>query len=481
VQADPADQRRGGVTEWGLAAAMAALAHPVAVLGAAVAAVALWAFGVGFLSGPVVAFGLASLLGALSGRGGLPGHALRPEAEPALASLVTEVARRVGFAEPLLVRAVPVPDAALATVRVQGVRARVMLLGLPLLRRLSEAELAGVVAHELAHDARAHDRRTTALLLGRAALADSLERSVHVPSSWAAHLLRATQPRAWELEHAADSIAATAVGTTPVRDGLLHVGPLAAAFHVLGGRWMATLGDDRYPADLYDALDEAAHDPAIAARMAQVAEEVDEEDPIGASSHPPVAARLAALPVALDRWPAGPAPVDLVGSAVLADWGTRALAGADAVRSTAPGPGEPLPVQVRTVSPEELELPSTEALTALQAATGGADTLASVKAVCSAIADGRWLEVAARIDPVAAEHAPPGARESYLRESLAGAVGRLLADLLRERGWERGSRWSASVLRGPDGSTVDLRAVVDRSVRAGDPAPVLALLDGAAQ
>jgi hypothetical protein len=215
--------------------------------------------------------------------------------------------------------------------------------------------------------------------------------------------------------------------------------------------------------------------------MVQVADEVDEEDPIGASSHPPVAARVAALPDVLDRWPAAPAPVDLVGSAVLADWGTRALAGDDAVPSTEPAPGAPRPVQVLTVLPEELEVPSTEALTALQTATGAADALACVEAACAAVADDRWLEVAARVDPVAAEHAPPGARESYLRERLAGAVGRVLADMLRGHGWERGSRWSASVLRGPDGSTVDLRALVDRSVRAGDPAPVLALLHGAAQ
>ena len=398
MQADPADQRRGSVTEWGLAAAMAALAHPLAVVGAAVAAVALWAFGVGFLSGPVLGFGLASLLGAISGGGGLPGHALRPEAEPALASLVVEVARRVGFAEPLLVRAVPVPDAALATVRVQGVRARVMLLGLPLLRRLSEAELAGVVAHELAHDARAHDRRTTALLLGRAALADSLERSVHVPPSWAAHLLRATR-RAW---------AARARRRRDGRDcrrydpGTRRPAPGRTARGRLprpGRPWVAALGDDRYPADLYDALDEAAYDQAIAARMAQVADEVDEEDPIGASSHPPVAARVAALPDAIDRgrpprsrstwWGRGSSPTGALG------------------RSPAPTPcHRRSPVQGHR-NRAGAHRPARRARSCRRprrwsstlAATGGAHALGCVEAACAAIADDRWLEVAARVGP----------------------------------------------------------------------------------
>lgn len=157
-----------GTREWLLITAMTTLAWlPWLLFGAALIGSAVllghWALAI-----PPVAVGV--FVGMIKDRrdgARLPGRVVRPGEEPELTELVRDVAERLGFRSPLLVRVVPVPQAALGPAKVSGVRAFALVLGLPLLRGLSAAQLAAVVAHELAHEQHVSDRRRARLAASR--------------------------------------------------------------------------------------------------------------------------------------------------------------------------------------------------------------------------------------------------------------------------------------------------------------------------
>ncbi|MBE8474463.1 M48 family metallopeptidase [Streptomyces justiciae] len=289
-------QGAGPAREWSLITAMLALAvlPPLAVAVAVPLAAARWGTPGDALM-PVV-FVLIAVFGAVAAFHRLPGRAVRPRDEPELATLVRDVAERLSFREPLLVRVVPEVAASLHRAKVSGVRAYVLVLGLPLLRTLTADELAAVVAHELAHEQHVAHRRTAWLLRSRHLLEAWLAPRLRPLAPVATPLLRATQPRAWRTETDADADAARVTSTRATTTALERTALLDAVFNGLGRHWWSALAQNgTYPQDFYAALDTATQDPHVAVRAAGVAAEREAADPYATADHPPITARLTAL------------------------------------------------------------------------------------------------------------------------------------------------------------------------------------------
>lgn len=464
-----------GTREWLLVVAMTAVAWlPWLLLGGALIGSAAL-LGIWGLAVPPVAVGV--FIGMIKDRrdgARLPGRVVRPGEEPELTELVRDVAERLGFRSPLLVRVVPVPQAALGPARVSGVRAFALVLGLPLLRGLSAAQLAAVIAHELAHEQHVSDRRRARLAASREALADRLDGRFRPLAPLAAPLLRASQRRAWEPELAADADSARVAGTAAARGALELTGPLDAAFEALGGRWLAGLDEENaYPADFYEAFDAAFEDPYVARRAARVAAESDALDPYAAASHPPFARRVAALPDCGGEGSYGDGPVPLRGTKEIERWCAAALAGLD-------GADNLKPVRILATDPERYFRPAGEDLAELLAMTRRDSRAEALAAAADAVADGSWPRLARRLEP-GLRWVPPVARPVAAREAVAGCVGRVLGDALRDAGWEHAGRWLGSVLAAPDGTTVvDVHDAVVTALDTGDPGPVRELLQAAA-
>jgi len=459
--------------DWGLIAAMTVSAHPVAFLfGLALVGFSGFLGSWGLLA-PPIGWTLFGLVAVATDRQQLPGRAIRPDDEPELATLVRAVAERLGFQVPLLVRLVPVPEAGLIATKVSGVRVFVLALGWPLLRWLTAAQLAAVVAHELAHELHAADRRTSHLLAARGALVDSMENIVHVPSALAGRMLRATQQRSWQLETAADASSAEVAGSSAVRGALEQTGSITALFEMLGGHWASTLAEDKsYPQDLYDALDTARGDTHVVTLIAAeslAADAAEALDNYGISTHPPRATRMAAIPERPGGgWDAS-GPLRLRNADALDLWCVQELAGSE-------DPSEGLrPVRVLDCPPERFDVPVGEAYSALVEATGSDSVPDAMVAAVEAIADGGWVQLAGSIEPEIG-HAPKAQRAGLRREVLVDCLGRAVEGCLLDAGWHRASRWITSVLASPDDEVVDVRALIERCIDSSDPTDLRSLL-----
>lgn len=464
--------RPSAAADLGLIAAMTVAAHPFAfVFGLALVGVSGFVGDWGLLAPPIawIVFGLVA---AVTHPDQLPGRAIRPADEPELTALVRAVAERMDFQVPLLVRLIPVPDAGLIVTKVGGVRVFVLLLGWPLLRRLTAAQLAAVVAHELAHELHLVDRRTSWLLAARQTLAESLDSWVHVPVALAGPLLRATQKRSWDLETAADVASAEVAGSSAMRGALEQSGSIGSAFEVLGESWTSTLAEDNsYPQDLYDALDVALDDPhlaRLASSRAEAADAVEALDPYALSSHPPLAIRVASAPERPGGdWDAD-GPVRTREGESLDLWCVQELVGPDE-------PEELRPVRVLDCQPERFDVPVAEAYQALVEATGRESVPEAMRAAVDAIADGGWVRLARVIDPEI-RSAPPELLTALSRDVLARCLGRAVSGSLMDAGWQRASRWTTSVLVSPEGDDLDVRELIQRAVHSADPAELRLLI-----
>ncbi|MFI2431197.1 M48 family metallopeptidase [Streptomyces sp. NPDC018693] len=443
-----------------------------------------WVFG-------VIALTVLGIVQGAVGGGPLPGRAVRPGDEPELAALVREAAERLGFRAPLLVRIVPEPDAAVARVRVRGVRTYVMVLGLPLLRHLTEAQLASVIAHELAHEQHVRSRRTDWLAGARATLDDRLDGALRpLLAPLAAPLLRASQPIVWRAETAADADAARTTGTAATREALERTGVLAAAFHGLGGQWSLALEEDgAYPVDFYDALDTALRDPYVVRLAAREAAEDERIDPYGSDSHPPTDVRVAALPDAVppaDR-PFRDVPLRLEHGAAIERWCVARLVEPEGPASLAAAgddpkvePGALRPVRLLELDPDRLRTLIDRAVDGdgplpLLTATDRTSHADALSDALDTIADGSWPHLARRLEPDLRK-APAAVRPAAGRAVLGSAISSVLERILREAGWTYTGRWLSTVLTAPDGTVLDLRALLTEALESGDPAPVRALL-----
>jgi Zn-dependent protease with chaperone function len=460
-------------TAWPLAAALLALAWlPRAVAGAALLTAALL-WGAGWMIAVPLVLLVPGLLRAVSGRERLPGRAVQPADEPELFALVRDVADRVGFREPLLVRVVPVVQASLGRARVAGRRGHVLLLGFPLLRTLTEAQLASVVAHELAHQRLERDRSTAALRFARAMLADRVgHRRFRPLRPLAGPLLRASQPAMWRAELTADREAARVAGSEATGQALRRTAVLDAAFEGLGVVWWTALAEeDAYPEDFYAALGTALTDPYVIARAARTAAADDAVDPYAAADHPPAEQRVAALREAVEPAGAyGGGPVTLRTGAAIEEWCVRELADAEG------RDGESTPVRLLDLPDDRLHaLGGTLGQDLLLHVTGAKSPRLALAGVLDAVAEGSGQRLARHLEP-GLKRLPAAARPAVAEQVLAGAATPALAAVLRASGWQAAGRWLTTVLTAPDGRVVDLHELVTAAVRSGDAGPVRALL-----
>ncbi|HEY8721734.1 M48 family metalloprotease [Pengzhenrongella sp.] len=462
-------ERPSAAREWALIAGLNLAAHPlgilivVGVLGAA-AYFDAW----GFLAAPL-ALGAFGALGRLTADQHLPGRGILPDDEPQLAALVRDVAERLELRVPILVRVIPTPDAVLAPTKVAGVRVLVLLLGLPLLRRLTVAQLAAVVAHELAHEPHL-ERRTSWLGRARAALVESLDRRIHVPAALAGPLLRATQQQSWQLETSADLVAANVAGTAATRGALEQIASLDVVFSNLGELWALTLAEaGEYPDDLFDAIETALADPFVA-RQAAADRILETPDPFALESHPPLLIRLAAVPER-SRGPWDPtAPIRLRDAEVLDRWCVREL-----LLPKDSADEQLRPVRVLDCAPERFGASADEAFEALRTATGRPSRQEALAAALDAIADGGWARLAQAIEPEIGS-APRALRAAASREVFVGCLGRAVSGRLLDAGWVRASRWLTQVVVDPDGVQVDARELISSAIDGADPTRLRSLL-----
>jgi Zn-dependent protease with chaperone function len=454
-----------------LTAAMAVLAHPVLVAGALVAlAVGLLLDGPAGVLLPVawVAVGAAA---ALARRPGLPGRALPPEAEPDLAELVDAVAQAVGFGRRrVLVRVVPEPTASLARPRVAGARTYVLVLGWPFLWLLARAELEAVVAHELAHRVELDSAAFRALSRSRQRLADGLEHRPRVPAVLAGRLLRASQPRMWALELAADRASAAVAGPAAAGGALTRTATLGVLFERLVTAWIdVAAGRGHFPEDLYEAVAAALADPHVERRARLLVADEEAADPYAAADHPPLRDRLAPLPmVPPARY--DPAPVPIRHPVGLEEWCLH-----DLVEQLDAEPGTLEPFALRDAEPSAYLPPVWEAYSALRVATGTRSTDAAVAAALDAVENGGWVGLAESVEP-AVRRLPPLLRRPAARDLLAACLGTAVAGRLLDRGWRRASRWLTSVVRSPTGEVLDLLEMVTAAVDSGEAGPLRDLL-----
>jgi Zn-dependent protease with chaperone function len=161
------------------------------------------------------------------------GVLLTPSSQPRLLALVHDEARACG-ARP--------PDEVYATLDVNagvleaGRRRRVLLIGLPLVRTLSERGLRGVIAHELGHCAR-----------GDTWLVPWIQRFREASGSRSRRLLRMTSAISRRRELAADAHAARRAGRNAYGEALRRVHAYAAAVDAYWYRELATGPFDSHP------------------------------------------------------------------------------------------------------------------------------------------------------------------------------------------------------------------------------------------
>ncbi|WP_233625118.1 M48 family metallopeptidase [Actinoplanes sp. ATCC 53533] len=227
---------------------------------------------------------------------------------------------------------------------------RDLYLGLPLLQAWDEAHLRAVTAHELGHFSPRLGRLAPLAYRGRVAIGRTVPR---IPArnpagpllrTYAKFYRRVDAPFSRAQELIADQIAAEYAGRTAAAAVLRDLPALEALqriFHAeyLGPGWQA----GHVPDDLFGGFLRV-----LAARADDVAvlRARDPGTPTAWDTHPPVAARLAALTPAPAATPAVPAPEksELVGAAVAASADAPAATGrptsADAPASA---PGDPMP------------------------------------------------------------------------------------------------------------------------------------------
>ncbi|MFF4770045.1 M48 family metalloprotease [Streptomyces sp. NPDC001255] len=243
------------------------------------------------------------------------GVELTPEAQPRLWELVRALAEEAGTRAPARVLLTADVNAAVSErARLLGLvpGPRALYLGLPLLQGLTEAQLRGVLAHELGHYSHADTRlsgltsrvreqvgRTVAHLRGESG--DGETRKRNVLHRWLAKLyigygtlvLRVTLQDARRQEFAADRLAARLAGRTATASALRELPALESSFAYYLDRY-ALAGTDR---GLLPPRGEVfgGYGRLLDARQLELVHlrtELPDEPASPYDSHPPLAARV---------------------------------------------------------------------------------------------------------------------------------------------------------------------------------------------
>ncbi|ONH55577.1 hypothetical protein CcI49_28205 [Frankia sp. CcI49] len=409
----------------------------------------------------------------------LPGRPLSLDDEPDLAVLIGQVAVQVDVQVPFAVRIVPTPEAALYPAVRRG-QPSTLVLGWPLLRTLTAAQLTSVVAHEIAHHRPFTNRRDLALIAVRGAVVGLLD-SRFPRRATALALLRATQPRRWELETAADAHAAHVAGTAATRAALTQVAVTASVFYHFGEHWARALAArEQFPADLYDALHTAMADPHVVRQALAALGERGAADPWPAADHPPLRSRIAALPDVptppgpRTRIVAGrPVPIHQHGS--LNRWAAREVLTTRAARHA------PHPAHVLDCPPELFDTPFQAAQAELMALTGRATPADAIAVALDRLTSDRTIAMAGGRRWPGRTPDPAGSVTASMpwtvpsRSALTDPLSAVISKALLDAGWSRASRWTSTVVTCPQGRTIDIRELIEQAVATGDTAAVRAL------
>jgi Zn-dependent protease with chaperone function len=217
---------------------------------------------------------------------------------PRLFTMVEAVARRLGVKPPGQIRLSYLPCC--GVVAWNRDRSRALIIGLPLLRVLTQSELRAVVAHELAHLARGdatRAARSARFIEGLELALDRQSEKARGPlGGWAAfcHRLgsRLIEPVARGQESRADRLAATIAGGSATCSALVKVAMVQPLFKEVLERYDPTAPEVpnlyaffrtfwyRLPAEVHSAM-----------RLRILTERRQNDDP----AHPPLPDRLASL------------------------------------------------------------------------------------------------------------------------------------------------------------------------------------------
>ncbi len=257
-----------------------------------------------------------------------PGPQLISQQQQRLFAEIESVAKSVGQAMPAEVYAVPDINAWVAQrggIMGFGSR-RVMGLGLPLLRVLTRSQLRAVLAHEFGHyhggdtklgpwvyKTRGALGRTLAALAGT----DGKGSLLQLPFLWYGKMfLRITHAVSRRQEFVADELAARAMGSKPLIDGLRTVHGVAPAFASYWSSECAPVLNAGFRPPLVEGFQAFVQSGRIAELIRK---ELDEElksakvDPY--DTHPPLKERIAAV----EHLPAGRVPAPDLAAITLLD------------------------------------------------------------------------------------------------------------------------------------------------------------------
>jgi hypothetical protein len=274
----------------------------------------------------------------------------------------------------------------------------------------------------------------------------------------------------WSLELAADKISADAAGPAAATGALTRTAAIGVLFERLVAGWIdVAAGRGRFPQDLYEAVGDALADPHVERRANLLVADGEAVDPYAAADHPPLSARLAALPmVAPARY--DPTPVRIRDAVGLEEWCLG-----DLLDRLEAAPGMLQPFALRDADPHAYLPPVWETSSALRVATGTRSTGAAVAAALDAVEDGGWVGLARSVEP-GVRRLPPLLRRPAARDVLIGRLGIAVADRLLDRGWRRASRWLITVVRSPSGEVLDLQEMIIAAIDSGSAATLRDLL-----
>lgn len=444
------------------------------------------------------------------------------EQQPDLWARVDRISGQTGVRGPAEIRLVPDVNAGVREdTRLLGLvpGKRHLVIGVPLLLGLTEAELDSVLAHEFGHYSNRDVRLAGVTVAGRTAVLHTIgtlharadlhqaEKAAEIRAKddrrlakgrtasgeeagggvqralaklftlYAKLYFRVSEAVSRRQEYAADLTAARIAGRDATAAALRRIPALDAAHGFYMDRY-ATMGWDAgflpLPGQVYGGLSHLLSDPERREELAGFG--LPEHDPDPYDSHPPIAQRVAAV----EALPADGRSADDSGPAIaLLRDPERTIAALEAATLVPAAAGKQRldwPELLRSTGLENARLGAEPVRQAL----AGSGLPGGVDALLDAVDAGRGFEIADRLpkSPEAAAATGRAARE-FLRPALRTALSRTTVLALAEEGaahWE--FSWSGPAeLRLPGGLEEDLPDALDAAVAdPSDTAPLRALL-----
>ncbi|GLZ37640.1 M48 family metallopeptidase [Actinokineospora sp. NBRC 105648] len=247
----------------------------------------------------------------------LAGVAVTPEQQPRLWELVHRLADEVGTRAPDEIRVIAAVNAGVSeSTRLLGllVLRRRMYIGAPLLMCLTEKQLAAVLAHELGHYGNRDTRLAGVVVTGRDALVRLVDgmNPEHLLQKLFAKLflvytklyVRLSSAICRRQEFAADAVSARIAGSSATASALREMRVISVAWQLFVDRHLTVAWSAGYlPKTMFDGFALLRAAPELHPVLEDIRQEDADEDRGPYDSHPPTAARIAAIE-ALDAQPA---------------------------------------------------------------------------------------------------------------------------------------------------------------------------------